>query len=331
MTNNATHQPLRLEERDYLGWQAYFIKRGRLELAVTPQIGGRLMRLAWEGFDLAFTQKEFHGVVEPLEAVTDLHAKKREFGFRLYGGDKTWLAPQNRWTDAVPFLDLDSGRYDARLERNSSEEIQIAVTSPVDRETGMQVTRTVYVAADKPGFVLTHRLRNASGQPAEWGIWDIFQCLKPGRAYLPRRASSGFPDGVKTFAEEGESTRVRAEAVQILGSVACITCTGSAAFKFGVDADQGWLLGIHQTPPGRLIGYRTKFAVQPGQTYGHGCTAEVYNSDRYPYFEMEILAPLVKMAPGQETTFVEERLLFDVSGWPSDEKSVRHWVDFTPA
>ncbi|MFQ5776683.1 MAG: hypothetical protein ACE5IP_01600, partial [Terriglobia bacterium] len=162
MTNDKHRQPLCLEERDYLGWQAYWIRRGKLELVLTPQIGGRLMRLAWNGADLAFTQKEFHGVVEPLQAVSDLHAKKREFGFRLYGGDKTWLGPQSRWTDAVPFLDLDSGSYTARLEKNSPEEIQLAVVSPVDRETGIEITRTLRLAASRPGFQVTHRLRNAS-------------------------------------------------------------------------------------------------------------------------------------------------------------------------
>ena len=38
-----------------------------------------------------------------------------QLGFVLWGGDKTWLAPQDRWTDGDPFLDLDSGAYDCRL------------------------------------------------------------------------------------------------------------------------------------------------------------------------------------------------------------------------
>lgn len=320
-----------VEEREYLGWQAYWICRGKLDLVVTPSIGGRLMRLAWDGTDLAFTQKEFHGMVVPLEGITDIHAKKREFGFRLYGGDKTWLAPQTRWTDAVPFLDLDSGSYAGLVEKNSPEEIRLAVTSPVDRETGIQITRILKVAADRAGFELTHRLRNTSDQAAEWGIWDVFQCLKPGRVFLPRRTGSQFPEGVKTFAGEGESARVRSQVVQIRDSVVEIECTGSAAFKFGVDAGQGWLLGIHQGADGRRIGYRTKFDVFPQQPYGHGCTAEVYNSDRHPYFEMEIHGPLVKMGPGQETVLVEQRLLFEVKEWPPTEQRIRSWLEFAPA
>ena len=87
------------------------IRKGPLELVLLPQVGGRIMRLAWQGEDLIFTHPDFRGRVEPVAQVEDVHAAKQRMGFRLWGGEKTWLAPQGRWTDGVPFVDLDSGAY----------------------------------------------------------------------------------------------------------------------------------------------------------------------------------------------------------------------------
>ena len=43
----------------------------------------------------------------------DLSALRRRVGFVHWGGDKTWLAPQERWIDAIAFLDLDAGEWTA--------------------------------------------------------------------------------------------------------------------------------------------------------------------------------------------------------------------------
>ena len=58
------------------------------------------------------------------------------------------------------------------------------------------------------------------------------------------------------------------------------------------------------------------------QSYAHGCFAEVYNSDLYPYFEMETHGPLIKLSPGERFRLEERHALFDVPKWPEDEHDV---------
>lgn len=243
MTTDTLTQ-VSLEQRDYHGWPAYFLRRGDLELAITPSIGGRIMRVAWRGHDLAYSNPSYHGRTLDLHNFPDPRAAKREFGLRRYGGDHTWLAPQSRWSDGLPFLDLDSGPYTAEVEESTGHDVRLTVTSPVDRETGMQIIRTVRLSAARAGFEVTHTLRNVSGKLAQWAIWDVFHLRRPGRVYLPRRKGSRFPAGVKSFDGAGNSPDARDSALKTAGPIAIVDCSTDAAFKLGVDADQGWVLAL---------------------------------------------------------------------------------------
>ncbi len=264
--------------------------------------------------------------MDDLENIDDLAATKRERGFRLWGGDKTWLAPQDRWTEAVPFLDLDSGPYDLAVEDESAECVRVGMTSRRCRETGVQIGRTVEVQAERPGWTVTHSLLNASSDEVEWAPWDVAMLLRPGRVYLPRGSSSSYRDGVKTFESEGDSVSVRPRMVTELGELAVIDCTGEVEFKFGVDASEGWMLGISETPAG-LVGYLKSVPVFRGRPYGHGCLSEVYNSHRFPYFEMEVHGPVTRLQPGERFELVESQRLFDVAAWPTSEAQVRALLD----
>jgi len=134
-------------------------------------------------------------------------------GFVHWGGDKTWLAPQERWPDALPFLDLDSGAYTLDVERDDGGEVRVAMRSPVCRETGARIVRTIAVRAENDEFTVTHVLENVSANPITWGLWDVHQINGPGIAYVPRRASSPFRDGVKAYPAEGDSEGARPDVV----------------------------------------------------------------------------------------------------------------------
>jgi hypothetical protein len=277
----------------------------------------------WRGHDLCFTLPDREGQVEDVLSVQDVHAKKREMGFPLWGGDKTWLSPQTRWTDGVPFLDLDSGAYDLTVERDGTDAVVVRMTSQVCRETGIQITRTVTVSSGSQEWIVTHQLINRSSSEVQWGVWDVNMVLKSGKVYLPKNTDSPYPDGVKTFDEEGESIQVRGKAVGKLGNLAVIHCADTKAFKFGVDAQEGWMLGILDVAGLGLVGYRKQVPVYRDKLYGHGCIAEIYNSDRYPYFEMEIHGPVVSLQPGEIFELEERQALFDLPHWPNSEEEVR--------
>ncbi len=322
----AAPSPLTLEAQTYLGWDAWHIQRGPIELVLVPQVGGRLMRLAWNGTDIVFTHPEWRGHVEPVAQAGDWHRAKQDMGFRLWGGEKTWLAPQTRWTDGVPFLDLDSGSYAFEILLQTSDAIHVRMTSPVCRETGMQVTRTLLVTAEKDGIEIVHELHNTTQEIAEWGLWSVSQLLKPASVYLPRHPNSQHPDGVKTFVEEGESDRVRPQVIHPVGTLARIDCQDNVIFKFGTDATEGWLLAICDLPDGHRMGYLTTYHVFENRPYGHGCTAEVFNHHELPYFEAEIHSPMMRLQPQGRMMFYETRQLFAVDQRPVTETDVRRLI-----
>lgn len=312
-----------LREGKHKGWDACHLERGPLTLILVPQVGGRIMGMLWRGHDLSFTQPEREGRVEDLSGTRDLRRAKHETGFPLWGGDKTWLAPQTRWTDGVPFLDLDSGPYDLSVEEEKPDVVRVRMRSQVCRETGIQITRTVFVFAESNEWIVTHRLMNRSPATVKWGIWDVSMVLRPGKVYLPRRETSPYPGGVKTFLEEGRSAEIRGTVLTELGSLAVIDCRESGKFKFGVDPVDGWMLGVIEVNGLGLVGFRKQVPVYLDRAYGHGCIAEVYNSDRYPYFEMEIHGPVIPLRPGESFELEERQVVFDLSRWPHSEDEVR--------
>ncbi len=182
-----------LERASHKGWESWHLRRGPLELVLVPQVGGRIMGMKWQGLDLAFTQPEREGIVEHVGRDGAVRARKRELGFPLWGGDKTWLAPQSRWTDELPFLDLDSGPYDLAIDQATHERVQVSMVSPVCRETGMRITRTVVLSSSDDEWRVIHRLTNASINEVGWGAWDVSMVARPGKVYLPVNPASPYP------------------------------------------------------------------------------------------------------------------------------------------
>jgi hypothetical protein len=312
-----------LERASHKGWESWHLRRGPLELVLVPQVGGRIMGMKWQGLDLAFTQPEREGIVEHVGRDGAVRARKRELGFPPWGGDKTWLAPQSRWTDELPFLDLDSGPYDLAIDQATHERVQVSMVSPVCRETGMRITRTVVLSSSDDEWRVIHRLTNASINEVGWGAWDVSMVARPGKVYLPVNPASPYPGGVKTFANEGDSSRLRDAVVSDLGTVAVVECNQPSAFKFGVDAVEGWMLGVIQVAGHGLVGYRKRVPFWPGAEYGHGCVTEVYNSDRYSYLEMEIHGPVERLRPGESFQMEERQAVFDLPDWPVSDVEVR--------
>ena len=316
-------RPVHVRRGRFKGWDAVWMEQPPLALALVPEVGGRVMGMAWSDHQLAFTTPALEGRTEDVAAARDVRARKRELGFALWGGDKTWLAPQSRWTDALPFLDLDAGAYACAIEAAGPDKAVVRMTSPICRETGVRIRRTIRMDSGAPGWSVVHRLENASEREVEWGPWGVAMVNRPGRAYVPTRPDSSYPGGLRSFAEEGDSVAARAHVVSHLGAIAVIACTEPVQFKFGTDSPEGWMVAILERPDDGLIGYRKRARAGSGARFGHGCSAEVFNSGCHPYLEMEVHGPLARISPGAMVEIEEHQAVFDVARWPESEDEVR--------
>ena len=134
------------------------------------------MGIQWHGQELSFVNPDCQGRIQDVTAIADVHACKQRLGFLLWGGDKTWLAPQNRWTDEVPFIDLDSGAYEVSIDEDKGI---ATMTSPVCRESGVQIERTLRVGEQPGAWSLTHTIRNRSHREVSWAPWDVAKVVRP--------------------------------------------------------------------------------------------------------------------------------------------------------
>jgi hypothetical protein len=255
------------------------------------------MGCAYKGRELFFTAPEFEGKIAPKAADADLARVRREWGFKLYGGSKTWLSPQEDWPAALPFYDLDSGEW-SLAQSSSRNEVVIALQSPVCRESGAQI-RKEFTLGENSSVRIRETLTNASSRPMRHGLWHVTQLDRPGTVFVPVAASSRFERGVKIFGEETPDPAAARRKLFTREGHARIECDEDVRFKFGTDSDAGWIVGFLPWEKSRWIVFKKRFQIFPGAPFGHDCSAEVFNSNETANFEIEIHGPVRNLAPGE--------------------------------
>lgn len=313
-----------LQTADYNGWQdALWMEHGALALILVPDAGGRIMGLRWQNKDLYWMNDALAGKPVDVLQMENPKLDKLSTGFLLWGGDKTWLAPQDRWNGGLPFLDLDSGAYKADILEQSADQISIRMMSPICRETEVQVTRFVKLDATENRWVITHRIQNFGNQAVYWGAWGNSMVRRPATVFLPVRSDSIFPNGVKTFSEEGDAITARSKVVSALDDYAIVACSEPIKFKYGVDSGQGEILAVLPLDDGSCLGYVKQFPTYHPEPYGHQCVAEVFNAEEYPYLELEIHGPVRALNPGDRFELTEVNRLVELDAVPTTAADVK--------
>ena len=304
-----------IERSSYRGWDAWWIRSGPLALALVPAVGGRVMGLGWHGIELAFSDPALHGRTEDTRAHADPLVRKTDLGFPYWGGDKTWVAPQAAWPGALPYYDLDSGAYAASVEESPGT---IRLVSPVCRESGLQVIRTVGLDAGAARWSVTHRLENKGTTMVDASPWGVSMLRRPARVYVAPA------DGAVTaYPEEGDSVAVQGRVTRPLGdNVVEIRCDEATKFKYGARAAPATILAVFEAE-GRLIGHTKTVAADLERAYPHGQSIEVFNQSTHDYFEAEVHRPAARLEPGQAAEMIETLALFDVETWPETGADVR--------
>lgn len=285
----TTHTLVKVEETAFQGYAAIRLAIADLAVLVVPDVGGRILSVKHRGEELFFTHEEHLGDPVDVAAARDLAAEKKRLGFRLWGGDKTWIAPQRAWTLGIPPLDLDAGRYTWRREGKA-----IVMESPACRETHLEVTRRVELYSNGD-LLLDEKLVNAGKREATRGIWNVTQMLRPFDVYLPVPIA-----GVRAYPDEGDSVAIRDEVLVGRDGWTCVPCRAARHFKFGGLAERGVVVAL-RPEANETLAHARRFDVLAGAAYAHDSSVEVYNSPNHDYLEIEVHAPLKTLAPGAFT------------------------------
>jgi hypothetical protein len=276
------------------GWDGYRLKGEDVTLGVVPQVGGRIMSLTHRGEELFFVQEQYRGQVFNLSKEGDVRAEKKKLGFRFWGGDKTWVAPQELWWDKMPPLDLDSGTYACTVKDS-----RIELTSPVCRETGLRIIRQIEMKKDET-IHLNQILINESKETVKRAIWDVTQLRHPFDVIVPASRENIMAvrdEGLKIDASQKVSELFYSTSMK--EPISKIVCEDRTHFKFKCIVRKGAVVSLKRSKKGPVAFTRT-FSVDKEAEYAHEGAVEVYNSNRFDYGEVEVHGPLVELKPKEK-------------------------------
>ena len=287
---------MRLETTRFRGWDAWTLSDGPLTLQVVPAVGGRLMGIQVAGTELCFVNPDLEGE----SASEDPETWRRLCGswsFPLWGGGKTWIAPQSAWPGGNPHRDLDSGPYQVVERWCRSGSAGLELLSPVCRQTGLQLRRRLCLEAGTGSWTVTQTLHNPSAAAVTCGLWDVLMLRRPGEVRLdlePGLAQAGPREitGMGGLADLG-----RAGLLAVADGQVRVQVREPREFKLGVAGATGAIEARLELPEGRFRYWRTVPA-PAAAAYAHGHPAEVFNAPALPYFEVESHSPLATLPAG---------------------------------
>ena len=292
-----------VEKAAYGGWEnCYRITNGEIEAVVTSDVGPRVIRFGRVGGPNEFRE------------LSDQVGKTGGDQWRLYGGHRLWHAPEGRPRTYAP----DNDPIEVRREGGLVRCIQ-----SVEPGAGMQ--KEIALAMDARGtrVRVVHRLTNRNLWPVETAPWAISALTTGGCAILPLPSEA--PDGpllpnarmaLWPYANLADP-RYRWGQKHI---VVVQDAQATSPSKIGLLATDGW--GAYFNG-GRL--FVKTFDVERDAEYPDmGCSLEVYNSA--DLLELETLAPLKGLGPGETAEHVETWHLFDGVLFDADPTGVEEAI-----
>lgn len=320
--------PCSLEQADFRGWQAIYLRNGIATIVAVPDIGGRVMAFDLGDFPFFFVDPSLAG---KLFSAEENLGDGSLAAWKNYGGDKTWPAPQGWDNDdqwhGPPDPILDTGRYQVIGQENSAHAATVQMVSPPDPRTGVQITRKITLHQGSSRATLELSFKNISDRPRRWSIWDVAQLraektlpdgkLAPETACTvtaPLNPQSKFPNGYwvmfgdpsnPQWGIDRERGLIIANYKWEIGKIGSDSCTQ--------DGQSGWIAFSNAA---KGLAFAEQFPVFPGQEYpDDGSTVECWtvgrgkvanldyeHSDIY-LMETEVLSPLYTFQPGESRSF----------------------------
>ena len=269
-------------------WTLETLRSGDLELICLPGVGGRLWDVRYKNTSLLFENDDLTGRLFDLEALQELPTRSPQFKFPLWGGEKTWIAPDRDWIYDGPHRVLDSGAY-AICKRTDT---QLHMRSDICPDSRLQIERRIKLQ-NAASWSITHCVQNMGRDTRFTGIWSVMMLPLPCKIGVHNQHSD---DPQPVFGEA-------AEMVQSSDPGIVANCDRSQEFKVGLQNTSGRTLirlGAAEDPIWMTIDTPPP---KPADTFAHARNFEVFNSGDYAYCEAEWHSPAVDLAAGASMTF----------------------------
>ncbi|MGA1194138.1 MAG: hypothetical protein ACO3ZG_07150 [Kiritimatiellia bacterium] len=264
-----------LQSFSYGGWSNCLrLSDGQTEAVITLDVGPRIIRYG------------FVGAPNILKEFPEQLGKCGGMSWRIYGGHRLWVAPEDPVLTCVP--DNEPVTFTWRNK-------QLTIHQPADRLTGMaKELRLRYL--DQGALRIDHRLINQGGKAVNCAPWALTVMASGGEAVVPQEPFVPHPKALLparplvlwpytnmkdprwSWGEKEIRLRQRPH---------------PSAQKMGCFSAQGWM-AYHLKKQVMIKHHPVKG--QPGDYPDHGCNLELFtNAD---ILEMESLGPMTRLKSG---------------------------------
>lgn len=265
---------------------------GDLTLVCLPGIGGRLWDVVYRGQSLLFQNPDLIGIVADCNDLRRLPTQSPQFGFPLWAGEKTWIAPDTCWPDQAPYPILDSGAH-AII---SSDQTRIRTRSETCPISGIRIDRCISLRSAS-NWTVEHTITNCGSEPRTAGIWSVMMFNRPVGIGLDK--GNNDTEFVTVFGDPEDC-------VSFKGSCLLHDCRKPIEFKTGTHNPNNTVLMRFGSELGNI---KMACFTPPHATtdrFAHGHDFEVFNSRDYSYCEAEWHSPEGFLAAGCSATFRQD-------------------------
>jgi hypothetical protein len=269
-------------------WAVLRIKNKYLELTLLPGIGGRLWDVTFQGRSLLFQNPDLAG--HPIDGtnLAGLPTRSPQFGFPLWGGEKTWIAPDTSWTDGAPFPVLDSGTYHVV----SCNGYHVEMTSAICPTSHLSVTRRISLKSAH-SWTIEHSVTNHGHSSRVRGIWSVMMMSVPAKIGVAMKTPSFHP----VFGNANPLVSIGPDCV-------IADCSSYQEFKVGLPNPEGeTFFSFGKDGPWMMC---TVPKPKQADSYAHQHPFEVFNSGDYNYCEAEWHSPQTNLLPAETLRFQQE-------------------------
>lgn len=260
------------------------LANGEIEVIVTTAAGPRILHYAFVNGENIF------GLYPEKKVETALGE------FKPYGGHRLWIAPERMPESYAP--DNSSVEYDFDETKNSIRLIQ-SVESAAEMRKEMSVT----LDAEGSGVSVRHKITNCGAETIETAPWAI-TIMRGGEASIPNQP----------YAPHGDETLLPARNLALWSYTNLsdsrwrfcenfirlrVDAEKNEATKIGVSNKEGWT----EYQKGELK-FIKRFDYIEGADYPDmNSNNELFTQG--DYLEIESLAPLAKLSPGESAEHLE--------------------------
>ncbi len=297
----SAQKNFRVEKINYKGWEnCYRLTNSVVDLIVTTDVGPRIIRFGFVGEENEF--KEYYGQMR----------KTGGNEWRIYGGHRLWLAPEDKALTYVP---------DNEAVKFEPHEKFARVIQPADKLTGIQKEMDISLFHEKSAAKIVHRLVNANKFETIVAPWAL-SVMKPGGIGilpLPPRGTHEenlLPSGTLalwTYTDLSDARFYTGENYVLLRQ----DKKAATPQKIGTMPREEWMAYVRRN--GNLC-VKTFKHIQGTAYPDFGCSAEMYTNEMM--LELETLGPLVTLKMNESVEHAERWFLFRDVPAPKNDADV---------